>query len=289
MKVSLIDTLGARHLRFWEPYLAALGVEVVRPRLPLSEAYELGRQSLPAEPAWVQLALGRILELGRSDLLLLPELPALAGDPWSEAFAEVLARRVGSLPTLVSVPTSGEALPAVATELGQRLIHNPGRVRLALERVKPLMSPPRPESPRWSVSGQRTVGVVGPHTLSQDSYLSGPLRAALEGAGLHPVWGHQLPEESVQERARRAGARSPGEAELAGAAGLLASKGSVAGLVFAVPARDAAVRRVAERLARDAFRPALVLEAAPELDADLSAFAERLMARASARPAGESA
>ena len=287
MKVGLLDTLGARHLRYWAPFLAALGVEAARPALPLADAYALGRESLPGEPAWVQLALGRILELDRSDLVLLPELPALPQDPWSEAFAEVLARRVGGLPQLLTVPVEGEGVASAATELGIGLLHNPGKVRLALERVKPLVQPPRPETPGWSVTGQRTVGVVGPQVLTADPFLTAPLRAALAEAHLHPVWGHALPAEGVAERAQRVGARTPGEAALAGAVGLLSAKGSVAGLVLAAPARDAAARRALERLAEAAFRPTVVLDVAPELPADLGAFAERLSARASARPAGE--
>ncbi len=283
----MIDSLGARHLRYWAPYLAALGVDTVRPTLPPADAYALGRESLPGEPTWVQLALGRILELGRSDVVLLPELPEIGDDPWSAAFADVLARRVGGLPNLLTVPVEGDGLPTAATELGVQLIHNPGKVRLALERVKPLAQPPRPEATTWVVTGQRTVGVVGPQLLTADPYLTAPLRAALAEAHLHPVWGHALPPEGVVERAQRAGARSPGEAALAGATGLLSSKGSVAGLLFAVPARDAAAQRALERLAGASFKPTLVLDVAPEAPADLTAFAERLSARASARPAGD--
>lgn len=290
VKVGLLDTLGTRHLRYWGAFLQELGVELLRPQLPMPESYALGRQSLPGEPPQVQLALGRLLELDRADLVVAPKLPGLAGDPWSEAFGEVLSRRISSLPALVLVPPDGPEVASAATELGQRLIHNPGKVRLALERVKPLQRSGRAAMPALSAPARRTVAVIGPEALLADAYLSAPLRARLEDLGLHAVYSTDLPRDQLERYAARSGAASEAERELAGALAWLGGKADVRGALLAVPARDGPARALGARLLAGAQKsgarkPALLLELAPEIEGwpELPGFVDRVTLGALAR------
>lgn len=289
MNVGLLDTLGTRYLRFWAPYLNDLGVEVLAPKASKADAYALGRESLAHEPPHVQLALGRILHLDRADLVLLPQTTGVEGDPWGEAFAEVLARRVSSLPALQAVPESGSAAGALAAEIGARLTHNGGLVRRALDRYRPLLTPARASLPELSAASKRTVALIGPEVLLNEPYLLGELPAQLEGQGLHVVPSSDVPRATVAERGLRSGAGTPGERELAGALSALEGKSAVRGLVFAVPARASAWLKLARRLADSARKPSLVLEVAPETTdwPELDAFARRVSVGATARAAGE--
>ena len=99
VKVGLIGVSGARPLEFWAAFLRELGVEVALSTLPPQELYALGQQSLPNEAAHLQYLLGRVLEVQRSDLILLPTWHPVELDAWGEALAELLPRRCRRCPT----------------------------------------------------------------------------------------------------------------------------------------------------------------------------------------------
>jgi len=295
MKVGLLDTLGARHGRYWAAFLKELGVEVLTPALPVAEALALGQESLPDAPVQVQLVLGRVLELGRVDAVLLPQTPAAANDAWGEALTELLPRRLSGLPSLVALPDGGDAMVPAAQDLGQRLTGNPGRVRLALERVKPLANLGREEMPPLGRGSRVTVAVIGPRALLGDPDLSAGLRAALEDLGLHGVYSPDLPASQVAARGERIerAAAPAGEKELFGALKLLEGKSAVRGFVLAAPARDAAHRTALDRLAGKTHKPVLVLDVdagQPQEQGraqwpELEAFRDRVTLGAAARPA----
>jgi len=292
VKVGLLDSLGARYGRYWAAFLKELGVEVSVPALPLPEALALGQASLPDAPVQVQLALGRVLELGRVDAVLIPQTRPVRGDAWGEAMTELLPRRISSLPLLIALPDGGPEMVAAATELGQRFTSNPGRVRLALERVKPLATEKREDMPTLKLGSRVTVAVIGPRALLADSGLSGGLRTALDELGLHGVFSPDLPASQVTargERIERADTTPAGEKELFGALNLLEGKSGVRGVLLASPARDAAHRAALERLAARTRRPALVIDvdAGQREWPELEAFRDRVTLGAPTRPAGE--
>ena len=264
MKVGLIGVSGARPLEFWEAFLRELGVEVALSTLPPQELYALGKESLPSEAAHLQYLLGRVLELQRSDLILLPPLLPVAQDAWGEALEELLPRRISGLPALQVVPQGGAAALSVAGELGQRLTHNPGLVRLALDRVRPRSQPQKEAMPRLSVASRPTVAVLGPPALLSDPFLSAPLRARLEELELHPVFGTDLPASQVQERAERFGDAPAGQRWLNGAQGLIEGKSAVAGLLYVYPERDGAWQQALTRMAKRARKPSAVQGLEPE-------------------------
>ncbi len=263
MKVGLIGSFGARPQAFWAAFLRELGVEVALPALPPAEVYALGRESLPGEAAHLQYLLGQVLELERSDLLLTPALLPVAQDAWSEALDELLPRRISGLPALQMVPLVGAAALSAAGELGQRLTHNGGTVRLALDRVRLLSQPPHPSMPPLSVASRPTVAVLGPPALLSDPFLSGPLRYELTRRGLHGVYASDLPDGQIQERAERFGDAPAGQRWLNGAQGLLEGKSAVRGLLYVYPGRDAAWERALGRMARAARKPSAVLALEP--------------------------
>lgn len=291
MKVGLLESRAARLSGYWAAYLRELGVELGAPGLGDDEALALGRESLPQEPVTVQLTLGRVLALGRVDAALIPQLPAVSGDAWNEAMTELLPRRISGLPTLIALPDlpaePGEVERAAA-EIGLRLAPGGGRVRLALDRAKPLAAGPRAETPPLTRASQVTVGVIGPRALLDEPALAGGLRAALDGLDLHAAYSSDLPLPELFKRAERmenAARAGGGDRELFGAASLLAGKSAVRGLLFVAPARDGAAHAALARLAAKMHKPTLLLD----LDAgqgggpELRAFAERLQTGAVGR------
>lgn len=293
MKVGLLESRAARLNAYWAAYLKELEVQVTRPSLPAEEALALGRESLPGESLLVQLALGRILALGRVDAALVPQWPAVPGDAWAEAFTDLLPRRISGLPTLLTVPDGGPELEGAAAEVGLRLSQNAGRVRLALEKVRPKAKAARTEMPLLSRAGQATVAVIGPRALLAEDTLVAGVRPALEALGLHAVFSHELPSEDVMKRAERMenAAQVPaGERELFGAASLLAGKSAVRGLLLLTPARDGATQAALGRVAARMHKPTLLwIVDAPQAGAgapDLEAFRD-LITLGAAAPAGE--
>ena len=290
MNVGLLDIPGARFTHYWESFLSELGVQVLRPRLDAEAAYALGFQSLPDAPAQVQLVLGRVLELGNADLVLLPRTRPVALDAWTSDLPELLGRRLSGLPRLMALPDGGDEMLAAANDLGQMLTRSPNLVRTALNKVSPQAAPPRVSMPALSAASRFTVAVIAPDNLLGDLFLSAPLRSRLEALGLHPVFANLLPRDQTLERGERfttPGGKplESGERDLYGAQSLLEGKGAVRGLIYAAAARDAASLAALERVAGKAHKPGVTVEIDPlvtELP-DLDAFAATLGAAPVAR------
>ncbi|MFC6591741.1 hypothetical protein ACFP81_06750 [Deinococcus lacus] len=232
----------------------------------------------------VQLALGRILEFGRVDAVVVPRPTAVYGDAWNEALCELLPRRIAGLPLLLDVPGDLSGVETAAAELGQRLVRQPGTVRSALEKVRPLAQPRRQEMPPLQRASRPTVGVIGPRTLLGNAELSAPLRQRLEQLGLHAVYAPDLPQALVAERGERleSSRAAAGDRALYGALRLLQGKGAVAGLLLVFPARDEAARAALSRLSAEVHKPSLTLEieAGEHSWPELQALAEQLGAQA---------
>lgn len=264
MRVGLLDSPASRLRAYWAAYLKELDVQTVTPALSDAEALALGQQSLPGEPATVQLALGRILALDAVDAVLVPQWPAVSGDAWSEALTELLPRRISGLPTLIAVADSGgPELEGHAAEVGLRVSQNGGAVRGALTKVRPHAAEPRVGLPPLGRAGLTTVAVIGPRALLAEDALAGGLRPALEAAGLHPVLSTEVPPGDALRRSERmdnAGRVPAGERELFGAASLLSGKSAVRGVVLAAPANDGAAAAALDRIAARMHLPTLRLD-----------------------------
>ncbi|UBV42246.1 hypothetical protein LAJ19_11520 [Deinococcus taeanensis] len=280
MRVGLLETRAARLPGYWAAYLKELGSDPVTPALDDMEALALGRQSLPGEPLTVQLALGRILSMGRVDAVLIPQWPAVTGDAWSEALPDLLSRRISGLPTLISVPDHPEAMEGAAAEVGMRVLQNAGRVRLAIEKVRPLGTDARPAQPALTRASRTSVAVIGPRPLLGEGAVREPLRAALDELGLHPVFSDELPVPEVLRRAERmenAERATDGDRELFGAVSLLSGKGAVKGLIFVSGARDGSTAGAAAKLAARQHKPTLLLSVDGQTDfPDLRPFRDRV-------------
>ena len=296
MRVGLLESRAARLPTYWSAYLKELGAEVVTPTLDEAECLALGRESLPGEPPQVQLVLGRILALGRVDLVLLPQWAAVSGDAWSEALPELLARRISGLPALLGVPDSPDLMEGAAAEVGMRVSQSAGRVRLAIEKVRPLGSYARAEMPPLSRASRETVAVLGPRALLAEDVLAGALRPALDELGLYPVFSHELPVLDVLNRAGRIEQperAAPGDLELFGALSLLSGKAAVRGFVFVVPARDGSAAAAARKVAARLHKPFVLLTVDggqtefPELDTLRETLSAPAGARARAAAPGE--
>lgn len=277
MKVGFLDSKSACLRSYWLAYLKELGLQVTTPTLPEDELLVLGKQSLPNEPITVQLALGRILELERLDMILVPRWQAIGGDAWGEAFTELLPRRITGLPQLMAIPDGGPHIEQVSTEIGLQLIQNPAVVRRATEKTRMHIKPSKIDIPPLSRASQTSVGIIGPRALLGEEILMGALHSQLEDLGLYGIYSHQLPQDEVLKRAERMdnlAKASQGERELFGAASLLAGKGAIRGLLFVSPARDGHTSRAQKRLAQQGHKPALCLDIDAPLEKDEKAWPE---------------
>lgn len=286
MKVGLLARPGTRYGRYWQTFLKELGLDVPPLSHSPAELYAVGRDSLKDAPASVQLVLGQVLAQDKLDLLLVLDSPAVPQDAWGNALTELLPRRISGLPHLLSVPDGGPELQSAATEVGQRLTHNPGLVRLALDKVRPLAQPPRLEMPNLSLGSHLTVAVIGLPSLLEDDFFMAGVRAKLAELSLYPVYASQLPPEQVQARGARGqdfrGRPLEGaERDLFGAQGLLEGKSAVRGLLYLCAERDAATQEALMRLQQKAHKPTALLTLDPD-HADysaLEAFARQLGAQ----------
>jgi hypothetical protein len=273
VKLGLPDTLlYNRYGAWWEGFLSALGVSVVKPVLTKAQSLEAGAKLMPDEAPLMQLFVGRTLELaGNVEALLIPDLnpgsePGLRGsssDPWMVDLPSVLGRRF-SLPPIYTVPAalSLEDTPAYAVRLGQALVGNAQTVRRVLDRTTNALRPNRAVDPVWQTGGMHTVGVVGNPALLEEPFVLEPALDALRAAKLHPVLGTALPRDRALETGRRKRAELSLETDLetAGAAAMLEQKGQVSGLVVLTEPRSAAQTQFAQSIVKRANKPALLLE-----------------------------
>lgn len=289
MKIGLPDTLRYhRYGPWWENFLNAIGVEVLKPELALEQALKEGAKLMPQEAPTVQLFVGRVLELAPLvDALLMPDLNPGAepdehganSDPWAVDLGTVLSRRL-SLPPVHAVPARLDATETsnAAIRLGQILSQNTQIVRRALDRTQSGLKAPRLPELLWARSGKKTVGVIGEPTLLEQPFLWTGLRAKLEHHGLHAVFASDLPRERLLElgRARRPDLMLETDLETVGGAAFLEGKGQARGLIALVQARAPMQAVLGAEIVRKAHKPAVVLELDGDLDGVLEAFSPKL-------------
>ncbi len=262
MRIGLLDTwLNERYQQFWEPYLRELGVEVVRPRLPASEALERLQEPWP-RPA--RLLAARALELKAAgvDAILAPvaagESPRGSGQcPWAADPASMLERNLPGLPPLIRVdPEPSEAKIGEAARIGQQLVKNPQEVRLALERTRSLLRPYRPPAmPR----GERLLGLAAEPYLLEDPRLYAEVTDAAAAKG----WTVVRPDvslERLREEGRRLGLNIdlPADLEFAGAAHYLGRLGRVRGVLVLAEDHCEPVERLARKIGGRLSKPGAV-------------------------------
>jgi len=252
MRIGLLDTwLNERYQPFWEAFLRELGVEVVRPRRPASEALATVAEEWP-RPA--RLFAARVLELKEAgvDGVLAPralgESPRGSGPcPWAVDPATTLERLVAGLPPLFRItPELSEKVLGEAARIGQELVQNPQEVRLALERTRSLLKPYKPPAmPR----GERLLGLAAEPYLLEDRRLYAEV---VEAAGARG-WTLVRPDVSL-DRLREEGARVglnidlPSDLEFAGAVHYLGRLGRVKGVLLLAEDHCEPVQRLAQKL-----------------------------------------
>ncbi len=278
MRIGLLDTwLSKRYLPFWRPYLQELGVQLLSPRLPVSEAL------LRIEEPWprsARLLAARALELKAqgAEALLLPaalaDSPRGSGQcPWIVDPASMLEREIGGLPRILRVsPELGGGALGEAARLGQELLQNPQQVRLAIERSRRFLTPYKPPAmPR----GERILGVVAQPHLLEDERLYPEVLEAAERYG----WKVALPDASP-ERLREEGARVPlnvdlpNDLEFVGAGHYLGRLGRVGGVLLLVDDHCQAVERLARKLSAQLHKANAVYV----LGGDAAGAVQRIMA-----------
>ncbi|MBC7645879.1 MAG: hypothetical protein H7095_02035 [Pseudopedobacter sp.] len=285
MRIGLLDTLAPKAMAFWEAFAGQLELEQVKPTLTLEASLELGRQTLPSEASYVQLAVGRLLEMQDSaDLcaipLLEPEIERETSSPWLTDFGSVYARRL-SFPRPVDLTVYGppEALERNALTRGQEWTHSIGLVRKALNRTSPMLKAKFRE-PEMERAGHATIAVLGFNALLEQPFLLGELPAQLGAHRLFPVYSSTLERSKTLEYSARVNLNLALEMErgVAGAMAMLEGKAPLRGFVFAVATGDTSGHALARRLQERARKPALTLEVSPEkLDLDaLEEFSARV-------------
>jgi hypothetical protein len=222
--------LSSRYLPFWEPYLQALDVEIVRP--------DEDTVQLPM-PLPIRRVMGQAFSLKNQgvDFLLLPDVQLGveshkgSPSPWVVDLAATLGRLIPGLPPALTVPAElSPDVAGLAAEIGQNLTRNPMLARRALERTKRLLEPSfKPPTQ----SGTHLIGLVAQPMLSDDAVWLADLRAALSRRGLNLFLADKAPAELRQEGASLAlGLELPTDLEAAGTHRYLSRLGKVNGLLY---------------------------------------------------------
>lgn len=232
MRVGVLNSwLANRYLPFWESYLQALEVEIVRP-----EAITV---DLPV-PQPIRRVLSQVFSLKNQgvDFLLLPDVQLgvearkVSPSPWLVDLEATLERLVPGLPPTLVVPAEVSLeVAGLAAKIGQHLTQNPMLARRALERTKHLLhvSFPPPKQP-----GTHLIGVVAQPMLLSDPDWLAALGHGLAEYGLHPFLADKAPAELRQEgRHLELGLVLPTDLEAAGMHRYLSRLGKVLGLLYA--------------------------------------------------------
>jgi hypothetical protein len=288
VKIGLPDTLRyGRYGAWWEAFLTNLGVEVIKPNLPLEAALLEGARLMPQEPTPVQLFVGRVLELAPLvDALILPDLnpgaepgTGKAVDPWMVDFSSVLGRRL-SLPPLHRIPARLDQTETAsfAVRLGVAVTQNTTLVRRSMDRMQTGLKPAKMTEPVWAKAAHSSIGLVGDPSLLEEPFLLQEFLAMLELHGLHAVNASDLPREKVFELGRK---RLPDaletEIETVGGAALLEGKAQILGLIAVSPANAPLQTLLGKDIVKRARKPALQLElGSPDIEAKLAQFAASL-------------
>jgi len=231
VRVGVLSSwLANRYLPFWESYLQALEVEVVRP-----EAITV---DLPV-PQPIRRVLSQVFSLKNQgvDFLLLPDVQLgvearkVGPSPWLVDLAATLERLVPGLPPTLVVPAEVSLeVAGLAAKIGQHLTQNPMLARRALERTKHLLN--APFSP-LKQSGTHLIGVVAQPMLLSDPNWLAALGRGLAEYGLHLFLADKAPAELRQEgRHLELGLVLPTDLEVAGMHRYLSRLGKVRGLLY---------------------------------------------------------
>jgi hypothetical protein len=222
--------LSNRYLPFWERYLKALEVEIIRP--------EEDSLELPF-PSPIRRLVNQAFSLKNQgiDLLLLPdaqlgvEARKASASPWLVGLDATLERLIPGLPPVLVVPAElSPEVAGLAAKIGQSLTQNPMLVRRALERTKhhlyPSFIPPKQ-------FGTYLIGLVAQPMLLCDADWLTTLRTRLAEHGLSLFLADKPPAEMRQEGAHlEMGLALPTDLEAAGMHRYLSRLGKVKGLLY---------------------------------------------------------
>jgi CoA enzyme activase uncharacterised domain (DUF2229) len=284
VKIGLPDTLRyQRYGAWWEAFLTNLGLEVVKPSLPLEDSLNEGMRLMPNEPVTVQLFVGRVLELAPLvDALIVPDLnpgaePGMgqAVDPWMVDLSSMLSRRF-SLPALHSIPTRLDPTETsgFAVRLGVSMMQNTTLVRRSMDRMQTGLKPSKPSEPVWAKAGLTSVGLVGDPSLLETDFLLKDFIALLEQHKLHAVNASDMPREKVLEFGRKKLPEAlETDVETVGGATFLEGRASILGLIALAPANAPLQTKLGKDIVKRARKPSIQLElGAADLETKVAAF-----------------
>lgn len=271
MKVGLIHGLSPKKMHFWESFIRDLDIPVQMSDLDAQTAFNLGVESLPNEPTYVQLAVGHIIGLLQScDTIGVPqfepESDSESNNPWLADFSGMLMRRL-SLGALVNLPVFEDItrMNSAALRLGHMWTHQPLLAKRSWERNQPLLKP-KTQTPPMERAGHRTVLVMGSSLLLEEPFLLGTLPEKLSDSKLLPLFSHQVPVSQTLEFYPRLDieATSTVDQIQIGAQAMLAGKSAIRGMVYLIAGDDGSALQLAKKLQRKARKPSLILPVHPE-------------------------
>jgi hypothetical protein len=231
VRIGLLDGwLSSRYIPFWEAFLQALEVEIVRP--------EWADLRLPMPPP-IRRVVGQAFSLKEKgvDFLLLPDaqlgIENCRGSPspWMADLETTLGRLVPGLPPALLVPAElSPEVAGLAARIGQNLTGNPMLARRALQRARRLLNITFKPA---NQPGTHRIGLVAQPMLLDDPDWLADLRALLAERGLSLFLADKAPAELRQEGAGlELGLELPTDLEAAGMHRYLSRLGRVKGLLY---------------------------------------------------------
>lgn len=239
MRIGFItQLLWSRYGDLWLHLLEGIGAEASFAQTEQLKVALGDERVLNIPGVAFQLAAAQALALQDADLIIAPDLnpgeDVVRGsgqDPWVASFPETLATSMAGLPPIVSVSAQlGEGLESAATNVLLSLSHDPAKVRRVWEQNRHRVKARKKDAVRWTLTPaeHETVGL-----LSQSWHFSSKLSAWVQAKGVHIVSQQMFDPAELREEAWRAEPRLvASDAEVLGAARLMARKGSVARLHF---------------------------------------------------------
>ncbi len=190
-----------RYGRFWERFLAELGVDVVLSRKTDDEILKRGLASISSEVCLpIKIAVGHLLELAdKVDTIFLPRMnwlrPGLFACPKMIGIVDVAAMLFGNKIRLIAPSIKGD-FQFAHLQVGFAITRNPLRVLRAWRKAQTELenSPATVKDNYFHDARNNTVGVIGHFYNLGDEFISRPIISTFRRSGYRIITKEDIPQ-----------------------------------------------------------------------------------------------